>query len=119
MGDSGSIWRFVFIPLKRMTTNSSQISRCRYCRNFSTRFSLDLKSPSQTFSAVESFLLAMYTHPEIQERAYAELLKVVGPSRLPRFSDRGDLPYIGAIIKEVSCWVFGFIVQRNKEVTCF
>ncbi|KAF7353983.1 Cytochrome P450 [Mycena venus] len=57
-----------------------------------------------TVSAVGSFFLAMSLHPEIQERAHAELLKVVGSTRLPRFSDRADLPYIWAIIKEVHRW---------------
>ncbi|KAJ7121662.1 hypothetical protein C8R44DRAFT_622862, partial [Mycena epipterygia] len=53
-----------------------------------------------TFSAVESFIFAMSMYPEIQERAHVELLKVVGTTRLPQFSDRVELPYIRAIIKE-------------------
>ncbi|KAJ7151250.1 cytochrome P450 [Mycena filopes] len=57
-----------------------------------------------TFSAVESFFIAMSLSPEIQDRAHAELHKVVGSKRLPNFADRADLPYIGAIIKEVHRW---------------
>ncbi|KAJ7129052.1 cytochrome P450 [Mycena filopes] len=57
-----------------------------------------------TFSAVESFFIVMSLYPEIQERAHAELRKVTGARRLPTFADRADLPYIGAIIKEVHRW---------------
>ncbi|KAF7343714.1 Cytochrome P450 [Mycena sanguinolenta] len=57
-----------------------------------------------TTSALEWFFLAMYLYPKVQEQAYSELMKVVGPTRLPRFSDRGNLPYISAMIKEIHRW---------------
>ena len=46
----------------------------------------------------------MIIHPEIQRRAQAELDAVVGPHRLPNLQDRADLPYLGAIQKEIYRW---------------
>ena len=58
----------------------------------------------QTLSTVQSFVLAMASFPEVQEKAKAELDSVVGPHRLPEFSDRDSLPYINALIKELLRW---------------
>ena len=46
----------------------------------------------------------MVLHPDIQRKAQKELDSVVGPDRLPKFSDRDALPYINAIVKECSRW---------------
>ena len=45
----------------------------------------------------------MAKFPDIQRRAQAELDLVVG-SRLPMLSDRPNLPYVDALIKEVMRW---------------
>ena len=58
----------------------------------------------QTLSTVQSFVLAMASFPEVLEKAQAELDLVVGPHRLPEFSDRESLPYINALIKELLRW---------------
>jgi aflatoxin B synthase len=58
----------------------------------------------QTVSAISSFFLAMALYPDAQQKAREELDKVIGPSSLPRFSDREKLPYIEALIKEVYRW---------------
>lgn len=58
----------------------------------------------QTVSTLLSFILAMANHPEIQAKAQVELDTVVGPDRLPEFSDRSNLPYINAIISELLRW---------------
>lgn len=47
----------------------------------------------------------MTVYPEVQQKAQAELDRVVGPSRLPTFKDRADLPYIEAVIKEIHRWI--------------
>ncbi|KAH9903302.1 cytochrome P450 [Cubamyces lactineus] len=57
-----------------------------------------------TSSTTEGFLLAMSLHPEVQEKARAELDAVVGPDRLPDFNDRKDLVYVNAIVREVLRW---------------
>ena len=46
----------------------------------------------------------MLLYPEVQRKAQAEIDAVVGSSRLPDFSDRPQLPYISAILKEVFRW---------------
>ncbi|TFK41780.1 cytochrome P450 [Crucibulum laeve] len=57
-----------------------------------------------TVSAISTFIIAMIYYPDVQKKAQAELDQVVGSSRLPEFSDRRDLPYITAILKEVLRW---------------
>jgi len=44
----------------------------------------------------------MAKHPDIQETAQADLDRVVGRDRLPGFSDRPHLPYLDAILREVT-----------------
>lgn len=51
-----------------------------------------------------TFFLAMANHPEVQAKAQAELDAVVGPERLPEFTDLSDLPYINAIVTELFRW---------------
>ena len=46
----------------------------------------------------------MLLNPEVQAKAQDELDRVIGPNRLPEFSDRPDLPYIRAICKEIQRW---------------
>lgn len=46
----------------------------------------------------------MMLYPEVQERARQELDEVVGHDRLPEFSDRPNLPYISAMVKEALRW---------------
>ncbi|OCH92626.1 CyP450 monooxygenase [Obba rivulosa] len=57
-----------------------------------------------TVSTVTSFFLAMVRYPEVQRRAQEELARVVGPERLPDFSDRVSLPYIDALCRESMRW---------------
>lgn len=46
----------------------------------------------------------MVLYPDVQHKAQAEIDAVVGPHRLPNFSDRQSLPYITAVMKEVTRW---------------
>ncbi|KAM5536851.1 hypothetical protein V8D89_009569 [Ganoderma adspersum] len=50
------------------------------------------------------FFLAMLHFPETMRKAQAELDRVVGPDRLPRFEDRDSLPYLQALINETLRW---------------
>jgi hypothetical protein len=52
-------------------------------------------------------ILLLLHHPEVQARAYDEILSVVGrvseqscPEYLPSLKDRDSLPYIDSIVKE-------------------
>ncbi|KAF8662701.1 hypothetical protein AX16_001143 [Volvariella volvacea WC 439] len=57
-----------------------------------------------TLAAMEVFLLAMLNYPEVMKKAQAELDAVIGPDRLPEFTDSESLPYIQAAIKESLRW---------------
>ncbi|KXN89168.1 O-methylsterigmatocystin oxidoreductase [Leucoagaricus sp. SymC.cos] len=56
-----------------------------------------------TVSTVQTFFMAMVIYPDIQKKAQAELDQVSG-GRLPEFSDRPNLPYINALVKESLRW---------------
>jgi hypothetical protein len=64
-------------------------------------------------SAIYSFYLAMIMHPEIQRKAQAEIDRVIGNNRFPTSADQADLPYVGAIAKEVLRW--GPVVPFGKS----
>ncbi|KAI0767229.1 CyP450 monooxygenase [Fomes fomentarius] len=51
-----------------------------------------------------TFLLAVATNPEVQQKAQAELDSVVGPTRKPTFADRDSLPYVNALLTECLRW---------------
>ncbi|KAH9888978.1 cytochrome P450 [Cubamyces lactineus] len=61
-------------------------------------------SADTTNAAAHALILALAMHPEVQRKAQAELDNVIGPDRLPEFSDRDALPYVRAIVKEVVRW---------------
>lgn len=60
-----------------------------------------IKSP-QTAGIIQWFLALLPAHPEVQRRAHEELDAVVGQDSWPTAEDESRLPYIRAIIKEVS-----------------
>nr|GAT58330.1 cytochrome P450 [Mycena chlorophos] len=58
-----------------------------------------------TASALMTFFLAMALHPTIQNRAQAEIDAVLSASSsLPTFDQKGSLPYIEAVLREVLRW---------------
>lgn len=56
---------------------------------------------AQVKSCVNAGILALVIHEKIQERAYAEIVAVVGRDRLPNADDRASLPFIEAFVREV------------------
>ena len=74
----------------------------------------------QTVSALYTFFLAMTLNPEVQKKAQEEISRVVGEDRLPTFADRENLPYIGALIKEVLRWnPVGPLGESLSTITSF
>ncbi|KAH6906085.1 cytochrome P450 [Coprinopsis sp. MPI-PUGE-AT-0042] len=57
-----------------------------------------------TVSSALALILALAMHPEVQKKAQKEIETAVGPERVPSFEDLERLPYIQAIVKEVSRW---------------
>ncbi|KAF8439002.1 cytochrome P450 [Boletus edulis BED1] len=66
-------------------------------------------------SVLQVFVLAMVLYPDVQKHAQAEIQAVVGSERLPDFSDRLNLPYIDAVLRETLRWhpVFPFAIVRS------
>ncbi|KAJ8468167.1 hypothetical protein ONZ51_g9809 [Trametes cubensis] len=63
-----------------------------------------LAGTDTTVGTLLGFLCAILLYPEVQKRAQEELDVVVGPDRLPQFTDRASLPYINAVVKEALRW---------------
>ncbi|KAJ2933623.1 hypothetical protein H1R20_g3446, partial [Candolleomyces eurysporus] len=51
-----------------------------------------------------ALLYVLASYPEVQAKAQAEIDAVVGSNRLPLITDRENLPYVHALVKEVSRW---------------
>ncbi|KAI0027760.1 cytochrome P450, partial [Vararia minispora EC-137] len=60
-----------------------------------------------TAGQLEWWLLAMTAFPEAQKRAQEELDTVIGHARTPRVADRGQMPYVDALSREVTRWRLG------------
>ncbi|KAG1829371.1 cytochrome P450 [Suillus variegatus] len=57
-----------------------------------------------TASTLQTFLLVMMLHPDVQSRARAEIDQAVGHDSMPCLDDRASLPYLDAILHEVMRW---------------
>ncbi|KAI6128870.1 cytochrome P450 [Pisolithus croceorrhizus] len=63
-----------------------------------------LAAAESTASILETFVLAMMLHPEVQAKVHAELDDVLGKGVFPTFEDRTRLPYLQAVLYEVMRW---------------
>ncbi|KAI9654520.1 MAG: hypothetical protein M1821_006610 [Bathelium mastoideum] len=54
-----------------------------------------------TAATLNSLVLRLATDLRIQDEAQKELMRVVGPDRLPTFADMRHLPYVRACVKEM------------------
>jgi len=79
--------------------DSSNVGRC-----LSRRGALYGAGSDTTADGINTFIMAMITHPEVQAKAQAELDSVVGRGRLPSFADQPDLIYCGAVVREILRW---------------
>ncbi|EKM50901.1 uncharacterized protein PHACADRAFT_212817 [Phanerochaete carnosa HHB-10118-sp] len=57
-----------------------------------------------TYTTTLVCIMLMAMHPDKLKKAQHEIDNVVGIDRLPLISDRDDLPYVEALIKEVMRW---------------
>ncbi|KIM45541.1 hypothetical protein M413DRAFT_442214 [Hebeloma cylindrosporum] len=55
-------------------------------------------------ASVHGFILAMLLHPDIQKKCQAEIDAVCNNERLPDITDRDQLPYLSATMKELMRW---------------
>ncbi|RXW19069.1 hypothetical protein EST38_g6797 [Candolleomyces aberdarensis] len=63
-----------------------------------------LAGAETTVSSATALLYVLASYPEVQTKAQAEIDAVIGTDRLPLVTDRRELPYVHAIVKEVSRW---------------
>ncbi|KAI4153051.1 MAG: hypothetical protein LQ340_002538 [Diploschistes diacapsis] len=54
-----------------------------------------------TAATLSSLVLHLAANPRVQKEAQEELMRVVGPSRLPTYQDIRALPYVRACVKEM------------------
>ncbi len=54
-----------------------------------------------TSTSIINFVLAMVLYPDVQKNAQREIDTVIGCNRLPEFSDKENMPYVAAVMKEV------------------
>lgn len=54
-----------------------------------------------TAATLNSLILQLAGNKRVQDEAQKELMKVVGPNRLPTFADMESLPYVRACVKEM------------------
>ncbi|KAK7041426.1 hypothetical protein VNI00_009292 [Paramarasmius palmivorus] len=59
---------------------------------------------TQSFATLTVFFLVMILHPEYQERAYQEIITIIGKGRLPEYRDRESLPFVECILQETIRW---------------
>ncbi|KAL1917646.1 uncharacterized protein VTP21DRAFT_4039 [Calcarisporiella thermophila] len=56
----------------------------------------------ETVGSTLTWLFAVLTHyPLVAQKAYEELMHIVGPGRLPEASDEPHLPFVRAVVKEI------------------
>lgn len=55
-------------------------------------------------TTINAFAIAMLLFPDAQRKAQSEIDEVIGPDRMPTFTDRDNLPYVNALLKEVNRW---------------
>lgn len=62
--------------------------------------------------ALQTFVLAMVSRPDVISRAQREADSVMGQDRLLTFEDRDSLPYINGIVHEVLRYRFssGYLI---------
>ena len=61
----------------------------------------DILGTETTSTSLSWFLLYMITHPAIQRKAQQEIDQVVGRDRLPKVTDKSNLPFTEAVTLEI------------------
>jgi hypothetical protein len=76
-----------------------------------------LQGAAETTAAIlQTFILAIVMFPEAQRKAQQELDRVVGPNRTPVIEDLENLPYVRAVLDEVSLLNLGFILVVGRAL---
>ncbi|XP_076462146.1 cytochrome P450 2U1-like [Babylonia areolata] len=94
---------FMYAYLYRMKQKERNCVHTSLCeRQLSTTAGdLVITGTETTTAAILWALLLLLNHPDVQEKCYEEINRVVGTSRLPNVEDRKDMDYLEATIQEV------------------
>ncbi|KIM28311.1 hypothetical protein M408DRAFT_329417 [Serendipita vermifera MAFF 305830] len=65
---------------------------------------LYLVGADTTASSIMAFINALLLFPNVSKKVYEEIIRVTDGTRLPRISDRSNLPYTEAVWKEAFRW---------------
>ncbi|KAL4252089.1 cytochrome P450 family protein [Abortiporus biennis] len=103
MADGNAPISFVSMHLEEMSRDGIDTAEERRRLKVSA-FQLYIAGGKTTWLALECFILAMVLHPHVQQKAQAEIDRVIGRNRLPDFSDFEALPYINCVVQEVLRW---------------
>ncbi|XP_071955224.1 cytochrome P450 2J6-like [Antedon mediterranea] len=79
--------------------------------------SLFIAGTETTSSTLSWIILYMGLHPEIQEKVFLEIEKVVGSNRYPELNDQTEMPYTIAVIYEAQriASVTPFVTRKTSE----
>jgi cytochrome P450 len=70
-------------------------------------------------ATLDAFFIAMALFPDVLKRAQAEVDSVLGDQRLPRCTDKVNLPYVSALVKEVLRWHAVFSTSEPYRTMVF
>lgn len=59
--------------------------------------------------------MAMLLYPDVQDRARAEINRVVKHDKMPCIDDRPSLPYLDAVLREVLRWYPPIPLGRSSD----
>lgn len=82
---------------------------------------LFLAGTDTTSSALRWAILLLTNYPDVAEKCYQEIRRVVGLERLPTFQDKAELKYVNATILEVLRWsnIVPIVTRTNPQDTTF
>ncbi|XP_066211494.1 cytochrome P450 2E1 [Saccopteryx leptura] len=74
-----------------------------------------------TSTTLKYGLLILMKYPEIEEKLHEEIDRVIGPSRIPAFKDRLEMPYMDAAVHEILRFInllpINLIHEANHDTT--
>lgn len=92
---------FVGAFLKEMDQRSDDKDECFNLENLmACCLDMFVAGVDTVASGLTYTIMCITTHPEVQERCYEEIDKMIGRDRKPTFADKDKLPYLQAVISE-------------------
>ncbi|XP_069129052.1 cytochrome P450 18a1-like [Argopecten irradians] len=99
--DEENIKDFIDVYLKEIKSKEGQDTSFTVSQLMNSIADLFLAGMETTTTTLAWAILFFMHNPDVQERCYEEVRRVIGEGRFPSLSDRPDLPYIEATITEI------------------